>query len=483
MRSKLVELFGQNLHLKHSFTFREVSSQIVSEYEIKNEVKSYDDLDKNLRSFLERIAISYIHPQESKELLEQAQLKLKNRLLSNWGRNAAIAETLKQLQSSWDDLRSKANNYLSAGLTNSLQDIWPGCSTTVDLPEKIEEIVGISEILFRGESTMPNVSLTSQGTGAQSTILYQTHFLLDSDRSLHRGFYYPIWLLEEPESFLHADIISKLGQLLNSDSWLTNIQMVISTHSPILLAASHKSANISNWNLLENHSIKRSKTVTEWSDEEIEEIGVLMGDPNFKVYFEVSLDENLIFIEDKREHTKTKLEEAGIVITKALNGATELRRYFNVLRSLEFIQSNNSFFLVDNDDGLKEFTNVLEDSKIQSQTTSGFRRYGFENGVFLVVFPPGHAFEDLFSEYDEFLESCANQIFSADYQVATTKQIPANLSRVHAHIRNKRSSGLEDAKDLIKKHQDVKDSFWNKVSAEGLKLSATYVKEIKSLIE
>lgn len=96
----------------------------------------------------------------------------------------------------------------------------------VDLPEKVVDVIAVSEILFKGSSDLPDVSLTSQGTGAQSTILYQTHFLLDSDKTLHRGFYYPIWLVEEPESFLHVDIIFKLGYLLCSDIWLDSYSNV-----------------------------------------------------------------------------------------------------------------------------------------------------------------------------------------------------------------------------------------------------------------
>ncbi len=482
LKSQLIELYGNTLNLKHSFTFKEVSGQVVNDFEIAGNIVDFDNLPISLRNFLEKIAVSYIHPQESKELLVQAQLKLKNRLLSNWGRNAAIAETLKTLQTSWDDLRSKANTYLSGGLTHSLQDIWPGCITTVDLPAKIEDVVGISEILFKGNNSMPDVNLTSQGTGAQSTILYQTHYLLDSDKSLHRGFYHPIWLLEEPESFLHAEIISKLGNLLNSKLWLGNIQMIISSHSPILLATSKQSASMVIWNLLKNYEIKKSAPVNEWTNEEIDEVGVIMGDPNFKIYFEASLKSDIIFIEDKRPQTKDKFIESGINVTKALNGASELRRYFDVLRSIDFVQSNNSYFFIDNDDGVREFNNVIENENFDRTTVSGFKKYTFNGKVSLIVFPENYAVEDLFNEFDSFLESCANQLFSNDYSVATTNNIPANFSRVHAQIRNKNSDGLETAKLLIKKHQDIKDAFWEKITSEGWTICPRYIKEINSLM-
>jgi predicted ATP-dependent endonuclease of OLD family len=148
LQNKMKHLYGESLVLYKSFTFRESTNIIVIEYILNEEILTYDSLHSDLIEFLSKISVSYIHPQEAKELLEKAQEKLKSRLLSNWGRNAALADTLSQLQKQWSELRKKANTYLSNGLTQSLQNIWPGCETMVDLPEKIEEIIGVSEIIF-----------------------------------------------------------------------------------------------------------------------------------------------------------------------------------------------------------------------------------------------------------------------------------------------------------------------------------------------
>lgn len=484
LKRNLTNQYGQKLKLFKNFTYREKSGTLFIDYTINGQDYLYEDLHGDLQKLLSRISVSYIHPQEANELLANAQKKLKKRLLTNWGTTAQLSEILKDLQSNWDDLRSKANQYLSSGLTNSLQDIWPGCSTIVDLPEKVEDLIGISEILFQSSKDHPQVSLTSQGTGAQSTILYQTHYLLDSDKSLHRGFYHPIWLIEEPESFLHADIIFKLGYLLSSKTWINNIQMLVSTHSPLLLATTKSNEDSILWYHLDNHEIIKEGKVSDFNEEEIKEIGVLMGDPNFEIYFKTSGENDLIILEDKKEITKEKLVESGVNVTHQLNGSNEQRRYFDVLRGIEINVNKNVFFLVDNDKGFNDFRNVINNGELIATSDSGFKKYEFSNNVFLIVFPESYAMEELFEEHDAILESCANQIFNSEFTHAASGDvnIPANLTRAHASIRNKTATGLDEAKKLIRTQQDVKDVFWTKVEEENLKIDPKYSDEINLLI-
>lgn len=483
LSTKIKAALGQKVTLYKNFTYRETLNFVYIDYTLKGKTMSYENLPDELIDLISKISVSYIHPQEANELLEKAQEKLKSRLLNNWGRSSVLKDTLIQLQEQWTDLRAKANTYLSNGLTQSLQHIWPGCETTVGLPEKIEEIIGVSDIMFKSSPEMPDVSLTSQGTGAQSTILYQTHFLLDSDKTLHRGFHYPIWLIEEPESFLHADIIFKLGYLLCSDIWLDNIQMLVSTHSPLLLATSKKNAENISWFTLDKHALLKSNPVDKWTEAEIKGIGILMGDPNFDIYFKTSELEKLIIIEDSKPLTETKFKEAGIPVTQRLNGVTEMKRYFDVLRAIDISMGRNIYLVVDNDDGIKDFRNSLASGKLVETTTNGFAKYEFEHNVYLIIFPDNYAVEELFDEHDQILESCANQIFNSDYTKAVSgDSIPANLSRAHAAIRNKETKGLDDAKKLIRNQQDVKGIFWNEVEEKDLSFSKVYSQELVSLV-
>ncbi|MFH0755907.1 MAG: AAA family ATPase [Bacteroidota bacterium] len=484
LKEKLIRAYPELQTITKTFTFREKSKTIQIEYLINEKTYDFDDLDESMVDFLSRINVSYIHPQESAELLIKAQEKLKLRLLSNWGRNASLAEIIKQLQTQWAELRNRANPYLSNGLTQSLQEIWPGCKTTVDLPLNIEDVIAISEISFAADNELPAVNLTSQGTGAQSAILYQTHYLLDSDRTLHRGFYYPIWLIEEPESFLHADIIFKLGNYLCSDEWLSNIQMLASTHSPLLLATSKQNSKLINWCFLKDNQIEKQDSVENWDQENIKKIGIVMGDPNFDIYFSTASRGNIIVLEDSREITFQKFRESGIDVTLRLKGVSDQRRYFDVLRAVDISLGRKIYFLVDNDDGIKDFKNVLEKEQILNTSEKGFIKYRFENNIYIILFPENYAAEELFDEHRSILESCANQIFNADFtHAATDSNIPPNLTRAHAHIRNKTVNGLEDAINLIRNQQDVKDTFWNEVTTKNLKMNEDLLSDLMQFIE
>lgn len=482
IRENLKKEYWETLTIYRNFTYKENTNLIYNDYEIKWKDFSKDELSSDIEKLLSKIIVSYIHPQEAKELMQKAQEKLKSRLLSNWWRSPDLATNLNKLQDEWTKLRKLANTYLSKWLTDSLQNIWPWCQTNVDLPEQIEQIIWVSEINFRGSVDLPVVSLTSQWTGAQSTILYQTHYLLDSDKTLHRGFYYPIWLIEEPESFLHADIIFKLGHLLCSDRWLDNIQMMISTHSPLLLSTSKSNEWRIKWFLINEHSILKNKKVSEWNIEEIKEIWEIMGDPNFDVYLQSS-DKQPIIIEDTRELSEKKLQEAWINVTQRLRWTPELRRYFDVLRTIKVSIWKAVYFLIDNDKGLDDFKNVISEKWQKIKEEGWFKKYKFENNVYLIVFPENCAMEELFEEYDSVLENCVAQLFNSTYTKPTSNKVPANLSRVHAHIRDKTSSGLEEAKKMIRNQQDVKDLFWWLVETKNYQIQKVNSSSIINLMK
>lgn len=377
-KKRMVDAYGDRLKIKKLFTYREASDTINIEYEVGlGKVQFFDKLDKDVQDILKAVSISYIHPQEGGDLLAKAQDKFKQRLFHNWGRHASVSEQLKDLQVKWDELRTTANSYLSAALTESLRKFWPGSSTVIDLPEKIEEIVAISDIAFRSSQNLPEVTLTSQGTGAQSIVLYQTHYILDSDRSLHRGFYVPIWLLEEPESFLHTDIAVKLGNLLASKQWLANIQIVTSTHSPVILACSRQSEDDTAWVALSTHEVKRQIPVRDVVDDDIQFLGELMGDSNFDAYFTASQASQLVFIEDKRPLTTQKFEEAGIPVTRAFDGVSEAKKYLDVFRTIEGFAAKHAVVILDNDKGIKDFKVMIENgTKIREEAGFELHKVG-----------------------------------------------------------------------------------------------------------
>lgn len=479
LKQRLLENYGNTLKIKKRFIFKEISKEINVDYSVDGGAnQSFDELPQDIRTILLAFSISYIHPQEGAALLQKAQNKFKKRLFSNWGRHRSFSEKLKEIQNKWDEFRAHANLYLSGALTSKLKQIWPHSNTKVDLPEKIEDIVAVSDIVFRSSPVLPEITLTSQGTGAQSLILYQTHYILDSDRSLHRGLYFPLWLLEEPESFLHADIALKLGALLNSNEWMDSIQMVISTHSPIILASSKQNDTRTRWIVFENHTMKWDKVVSEISESDIEDIGVLMGDSNIDAYFIASQEKKLIFIEDEKSVTMNKFIESGIPIAMALKGISTLKKYVDVFSTVKAVVRKKAFFIVDNDKGAKEIKAYLQRSDMEE---NGFKRYPVSENVYIILAPESFSSEDFFSEYSEHVDYCFEKIFDMDFNFKST--IPTNLSRAVSRLRRETLSSIEDVKSVLKKEQDVKDSFWKKVAQHEYNMSDEYISALKLLTE
>lgn len=479
---EIVKKYGNTLFVTKIFTFRPITRSVVVQYNIGNRKFTSEALPEEIRRLIRGVQITYLHPQEGVELLKNAQKKLRTRLLTNWGkgRYSKVTKNLKDLQKSWDNLRNNANVYLSSSLTDSLQRIWAGSQAKINLPKRIDDIINISDISFQGDKKSPEIELTSQGTGAQSAILYLTHFLLDSDKSLHRDEYHPLWLVEEPESFLHADLMFKIGKELNSDAWLGNIQMVISSHSPIILATSKLNEDKIMWNLIGEHFIKEQKLVQNWNSNEIRGIGQLMGDSNFCLYFLAATKKDLIFIEDSRSDTMDAFTKNDIDITKGLSGTSEVKKYIDFFEEFSSILDKNVYFIIDSDKGKKEFTRYL---KNECKNTNGFSRYKITEKVFLITLPENSTIEDMFGEFDNFLEECASKLFDPSFSPSDT--VPGYLSRAHAFIRGRQDKPKDksEAKQLIKNIQDVKDAFWKKIKQDNLIFTKDKSESFKTLLE
>lgn len=449
------------------------------EYTVGTTTGGLDDVDPDLQHLLRSAAVSYIHPQEGAALLRKAQEKFKKRLFSNWGRHPSVANRLKEAQSEWEKLRQTANDYLSAALTDRLRKIWPDSDTKVDLPERIEDIVAISDITFRSASSLPPVTLPSQGTGAQSAILYQTHYLLDSDRTLHRGIYFPIWLLEEPESFLHADIALQLARLLSSSEWLGEIQMVISTHSPIILAASQQNPGLAEWVVFENHNVLMVKPVSDVTDDDVATIGQMMGDVNFDVYFSAATRGPLVFIEDSKDVTRKAIEAAGIPVTRGLEGVSQIKKYLAVLPSVGSLLQGKAYFVADSDKGQKELTTIISDSK-EDATVAGWRRFQVSDKVYLILLPANAAVEDLFGEWDDTLEGAIDDLYQDPFTLRSA--VPTGLSNAATTLRRLKPQNRSEAKEALHSVQDVKDRFWKRVEHESLAILPVHANALKQLM-
>jgi len=486
-KKRLIDKYGQICKISKIFTFRERAQISLVNFRINNGVEiNAEEVDPDLKILLESVKVTYLHPQDGIELLERAQGKLKSRLILNWGRRGEVTTALEKIKSDWQSLRESADGYLSRALSVKLQQIWPGCEVKVNLPRNVEDIIKISDIGIKGTKNLPEISLTSQGTGAQSMILYLAHFLLDSDRSLHRGEYHPLWLLEEPESFMHADLIFQLGRQLASQEWLNNIQIVVSTHSPIILASSRESAEQIEWSTIKNYNITNNKPLVNWTSADIMAIGHEMGDSNFEAYFTYAENkEYFFFLEDSRIDTKDAFERSGFNVTKGLNGTSEISKYIVTYPDIVDAIKKDVFFVIDADLGKKDFLRYLTQENLLN-TKGNIQLYKISNYIYFLLLQEGFSVEDLFVEFDNFLLEKVALLYKFDKRknrYIFVNQIPANLSKTHVKLREMpMPNNLIEAKKYIKNTKDIKDLFWAQIMNDKLKISEEYVKSLKELM-
>ncbi|MDP3899758.1 MAG: AAA family ATPase [bacterium] len=481
-KTELIKKYGANLTITKIISVTTESKIVTYFYKIEG-INFKEKLPDGIIKLLGSIRVTYLHPQEGQSLLVKAQTKLRQRLLANWGRGSNITQSINNLQKEWDRLRNQARTYLSGSLTESLQKMWPNSEISINLPKSIREIISVSDINFTGYKDAPEIELTAQGTGAQSTILYLTHFLLDSDRSLHRGEYHPLWLLEEPESFLHVDLLANLAKQLNSEKWLNNIQMVISTHSPVLLAGSRVAEEKIVWSILSEYPRNYNKPTTEYNDDEIKEIGDIMGDPNFYAYFLAAKNEPLILIEDGKDTTINKYKEAGIKITRGLNGVPDIARIIEVFLSAPFVINNKVFFIIDGDKGKSEFSRFY-DPLIADKSRNGFSRFKLKNteNIYLIFLPDNFAAENLFLEFENHLAECISKLFNTTTWKLNTSS-PTNLSSTVSCLRRAKITSEDEAIDSIKNKDEIKTLFWKNVEKFNYKIAEKYISILKFLLD
>jgi len=483
LRDKLVATCGERVVIgKHA---KLTDAGVLSfTYSIDNGLEvSFVDLGEEVRELINGIKINYIHPQRGEALLSEAQAKLKRRLLDNFGRGTSqVTRHLKSFDGDWDNLRVSASEYLSLGLQGYIEKIWPEGKVTVSLPRDIKDLLEVSDISFSGFKGEPPIELLNHGSGAQALILYFTHFLLDIDKTQSRNaFHQPIWLLEEPESFLHADLCLKLGDQLSSEEWLSNIQLVVATHSPVLLSRTRLQSEKITWSVLRDTAKLQHVTPKDARREDITAIGQLLGDGNFEYYFDASADDIEVLPEDSRIETLSVLTRSGLNILKSTNGVTTFK---GIIKSLVGIGEEALRYpkvaILDKDHGFREIENLLKSEALAEK--NGFRLYGAKavKNAYVIALPDNCTSEDLMSELDAELDIVTNQIY--DDAMKLKESIPTKFSPLVASLRGK-DLLRDEAKEMIKAHQDFKNYFWYAVDSAGATIKRTSLDSINELIK
>jgi hypothetical protein len=179
--------------------------------------------------------------------------------------------------------------------------------------------------------------------------------------------------------------------------------------------------------------------------------------------------------------TKAKIEEAGIPVTKALEGTSVVKKYIEVFRTVSGIVPKKAIFLLDNDKGISEFGAYITKEKLKEKYEN-FSLYELGNGVFIILLPQSFAVEDLFNEFEDEVEDCVKEIYHDDFSLRDNS--PSNLSRATSKARDRgKLSNIDDAKKIIRNQKDVKDRFWIKIEANDYIITQAHSNTLKTLIE
>jgi AAA15 family ATPase/GTPase len=485
LKDRLLRFNNKNdrLEIKKRFTHRD-SGDII-EFIINGLSYNLDLLPLDFKQLISSIKLNYIHPQEGGELLKRAQIKLRNRLLDNWGRSTVMSREMKSLEEGWEEYRKQASEYLSGLLTENVKNFWGKGEVKINLPKSVKEIIDIGDITFQMDESFPEISLTSQGTGVQQSLLYYASYVLDSDKTMSRNKeYHPVWLLEEPESFLHADMIIKLSKDLTSSSWLENLQLLVTTHSGLLLSNSLKNKEKIVWNLLEEFKIKDSFNPEDIDYKIVNKIGYLMGDSNFDIYFYSSLSK--VFVEDSSNVFVNKLIDVGIN-AKGIGGISELNRHLKAMDAVNAISVGKTLktkFILDGDDGKKEIKSYLTQENLLDKK-GGFRRYRISNGSTLIILPEGECAEDLFLEFEDYINEQMHNLCGEDLLLKSSCE--GHLSSVYSNLKHKYASNpiesWEILENKLRKDDLVKNNFWNIVSLNNYSPNPDKIGILKELLQ
>lgn len=288
-----------------------------------------------------------------------------------------------------------------------------------------------------------------------------------------------MFLLEEPESFLHADVLVKQAIELSSIDWLNNIQLFVTTHSPLFLAKSRQNMNFINWTLLENSNVSISKKLNEWTENDIKQIGIFLGDPNFEVYFYSSAKEKMFFLEDKKELTRKLFVDNGINVVKGLNGTPEVRKYIEVLVDNSSLLSSESFFLADKDNGFdKDLKHLIHGKKVTKYNY--FDLYSLSKNVKLLLTKENKTVEDFFDEWVQYVNDCYEKLYKDDH--IELSKIEDYLTPVYVELRRKTDLDKDGVISRIKNNDEVKRYFWGLVEKNNYQYKKEIIEELNRIL-
>ena len=204
---------------------------------------------------------------------------------------------------------------ISKNLKDTISSFIPDVSNiSIKNKENVSKLISASCKIYINDGTETDLQLKGDGVISLTAIALLQYF--SKKRSLEKGF---ILLLEEPESHLHPRAIQNLKEVLSEIS-KTN-QVVVTTHSPILVNRS---------NIRHNILVQSGKAVPAREIKEIRDsLGITLSDNLSSAYLVILVEgeEDIIILNAILRDKSSKLNQAlenAMLIFDQLGGATNL---------------------------------------------------------------------------------------------------------------------------------------------------------------
>jgi putative ATP-dependent endonuclease of the OLD family len=221
-----------NLRIKMGFGTRDVTYDILMKGRGKRSLNSKrEEIASFIQSKVVYPYISAIRPANSAKNMIDRVLRRELDLLYS---QTEYAEALKRL----DDLEKPLLNSLGGRVYDTMRTFIPAVRcVTITGGEDRRRPVRRQFNLNIDDGTDTDLSLKGDGIISLTTMALVRHFAseLSSTQSL-------VFAIEEPESHLHPDAIVQLKEVLKSIA--EDSQVIITTHSPILVERTHVDHNI-----------------------------------------------------------------------------------------------------------------------------------------------------------------------------------------------------------------------------------------------
>ena len=278
---------------------------------LKTKKTFYEYREQIFRLIRDRIEVSYIPAiRDSEKTIETIEAMITQEL--------SVLESdqrYKNLMSKLEKLQKPILNSLASSLTKEVSEFLPDVKRIhLGSKQRIQRISRVVPDVLVDDGTETPLELKGDGIKSLMAISIIEH--VTRKQAAKKNI---LLVIEEPESHLHPDAIHKLKNVLRKIS--TKNQVLISTHSPLMVNRSNISRNL----LVDKSQVRAAKSISEIRDS----LGVKIADnlrsANLVILVEGNDDKQILqkCIEEISPGIQRSLEN-GMFTFDILNGASHL---------------------------------------------------------------------------------------------------------------------------------------------------------------